>query len=55
MVLTLNERLQSIQQMTAKVSCDQYQNQQLQHGQRPSLALFGAQFCVFPGLLKAEL
>ena len=55
MVLTLNVRLQSIQQMTAKVSCDRYQNQQLQHEQKPSLALSEAQFCVFPGLLKAEL
>ena len=53
--LTLNARPQSTRQMTSTVTCDQCQNQQLQHVQRPCLALSAAQFCVSPGLSKVEL
>lgn len=54
-LLTSSVRLQSIQKMTSMGTYYQCQNQLLQHGQKPCLALSEAQFCEFPGLLEAEL
>nr|GMD77270.1 hypothetical protein Iba_chr13cCG1720 [Ipomoea batatas] len=54
-ILTSNVRLQSNQQRIPTVPCDQYQNQQLQHVQRPSLVPFVARIFVSQGLSEVVL
>lgn len=53
--LTLNVRLQSTQQMTEVVPCDQYQTLLLQLVQKPCLVLFVALFYGSQGLSKVGL